>query len=315
MPRKRARGPTGKPRTGSARDREREAIKLAAWRELSADTTFAEVPLGPPESGSDLTAELSFWDVDDQIANFSKSVVDKHVRKSNREYYLALAKVYQLQVNIDRLSPSEKWTLLDHLEGYISAAYDGKYKRTVKQKSIHMLLRLFIHYSQDAAEKRNSDKAVSRDARAILYAASKGIPPISFAEQFEGGGAGLDRWALAYSALLTGKTPSAKSAPKRPRTIRMLDETESEEWPDGAYLAYLVVADDKAKLIARQPVPYDQAPGASVAQEWLTRRFASSGPAVPLKVILKEVPSKATEKRSKGPLRLKKMARRIKPAS
>jgi hypothetical protein len=314
MPRKKPLGPMGKPLTGSARDREREAIKLAAWQEFAADTTFADVPLGPLDSGSDLTSELSFWDVYEEIANFSKSVVDKHVRKSNREYYLALAKVYQLQVNMDRMLPSEKWNLLDNLEGHLSATYSGKYKRTVKQKPIHMLLRLFIHYSQDEADKRNSDKAVSRDARAILYAASKNIPPIAFAEQFEGGGAGLDRWALAYSALLTGKTPSVKSAPKRPTTIRMLDETESEEWSDGAYLAYIVVAEDKAKLIARLPVPDDQTPHAHVAREWLTRRLECSELSAGSKTSGTE-PSEATIRTSKGPLRLKKTIRRLKPGT
>lgn len=239
-------------------------VRLLAKRRMAETNLFSSVPLEKDETGDRLGKKDAAL-ILNEIGVFAESTTYEHVRSSNREYYLALSKIYRLTLNIDALDPADRRQIIDELEFKLRQQTGGKYKITAKQLPVHMLLRFLIKYPDDEESRRNSDKTLSRDARAILYAASMRIDPLSFSRNSKSGFAGLDAWARDYTLLKRSESEQGPRPPSLPK-LRMEDASGDAIWAEGSNLAYVVFRDGKLVVLAHRsvaaPPPADAAEAA-----------------------------------------------------
>lgn len=109
-------------------------------------------------------------------------------RESNRYYYAALAKVYEVWRRIEAWPVEARRMLLVMLDQANRSA--GTSKRAPGAGDLHVLLRFLIHYKSDPkAEQRMR----SRDAAALRQAARYEWTPEQFLARAKSGAVGLDR--------------------------------------------------------------------------------------------------------------------------
>lgn len=109
-------------------------------------------------------------------------------RESNRYYYAALAKVYEVWCRIEAWPLEARRNLLVMLDEANRSA--GTSRRAPGGGDLHVLLRFLIHYKSD---QKTEQKLRSRDAGALRQAARNEWTPEQFLARAKSGAVGLDR--------------------------------------------------------------------------------------------------------------------------
>lgn len=109
-------------------------------------------------------------------------------RKSNRYYYQALGKVYEIWLRISGWDEDARKMLLFELDTANRAEAGGR--GTSRGGDLHVLLRYLIHHNGDVKEEQ---RLRSRDAGALRQAARLKWSAERFVQQAKDGAVGLDR--------------------------------------------------------------------------------------------------------------------------
>ncbi|MEG2497723.1 hypothetical protein [Brevundimonas sp.] len=109
-------------------------------------------------------------------------------RESNRYYYAALAKVYEVWMRIEEWPQKARGDLLVRLDE--ENRHAGAFKRAPKADGLHVLLRFLIHHRSD---DKTEQKLRSRDAAALRQVARMGLSPHDFLQKAKSGAVSLDR--------------------------------------------------------------------------------------------------------------------------
>lgn len=185
MPKKRAKGPAARL---SPAAKKRMARQNEAKKEIIGKTYFHRMPVSITLE-SDGVSEEKVGEVIKNIEIFRDEITYKLVRSSNKTYYDALYKIYRFAKLIEKWPEDKKRVFLERVSG-------GKI--TKKQTIFHILLKYLIKYGESDGGGA-SRTALSRDARALLYAASQGWAAKRLRGKFREGYSGLDQMAREYA--------------------------------------------------------------------------------------------------------------------
>jgi hypothetical protein len=146
-----------------------------------------------PSSVRETLASCSETPSEEAVSNLYAALVtyrgpNAAYRESNRYYYAALAKVYEVWRRIETWPQEARRDLLVMLDQANRSA--GTSRRAPGGGDLHVLLRFLIHYKSD---QKTEQKLRSRDAAALRQVSRLGWSPEHFLSRAKSGAVGLDR--------------------------------------------------------------------------------------------------------------------------
>lgn len=212
-----------------------------AKTKIASDQFFAAAAISDDLSGR--ARKAAFENLLHEMESFQRDVTYKHVRSSNREYYKALAAIYEFARRIEEWPPRDREQFIDRVNGG---------RLTAKQTLFHVLLRNLIKYPE------GSRQHLSRDARALMHAANARFSAKDLVQRAEEGGGGLDRMAREFAASRAGLNASGPNRAtkgvqeKTPRTkLELRTAGVVGHLPMGTYVAIITSLGDDPPFLGK----------------------------------------------------------------